>query len=61
MSDTRFITNEIGQTLESRFKEFLKMSNFLILLLDIFEQSGFHRMCHEFESIDKIRFLSVLV
>jgi len=57
MSDTRFITNENGQTLESRFKEFLKDVEFLDIIVGYFRTSGFHRMCQEFESIDKIRIL----
>ena len=56
-NDLTFFTNEDGQKLEDRFKRTLKDVKYFDILVGYFRTSGFHKLCNEFENIDKVRIL----
>ena len=57
MSETDFITNENGNTLENKFKKNLKETRFFDILVGYFRMSGFNKVFSDFENIEKIRIL----
>ncbi|MDP3830660.1 MAG: phospholipase D-like domain-containing protein, partial [Ignavibacteriaceae bacterium] len=56
-SDLTFFTNEPNATLLDRFVKTLNTAKLFDILVGYFRTSGFFRLYHSFESIDKIRIL----
>ena len=61
MSETDFITNENGNTLENKFKKNLKETRFFDILVGYFRMSGFNKVFSDFENIEKIICVSDVV
>lgn len=56
-SDLTFITNETGNTLQDRFADLIKDTQFFDALVGYFYTSGFHTMYKSLEATDAIRIL----
>ena len=56
-TDTKFFTNEDGNSLYERFNHTLKNAQYFDSLVGYFRTSGFYRLYKSFENIDKIRIL----
>ena len=56
-SDLTFITNENGDSLQSRFASLIKDTQYFDVLVGYFYTSGFHAVSESLESTDKVRIL----
>jgi superfamily II DNA/RNA helicase len=55
--DSKFFTNKPNQTLYDRFNQALKHTEHFDILVGYFRSSGFFRLKHQFDNINKIRIL----
>jgi len=56
-ADTKFITNEAGQTLRDRFRVLIKDTRLFDVLVGFFYTSGFHALYKSLENTEHIRIL----
>ena len=56
-SDLTFITNENGDSLQSRFASLIKDTQYFDVLVGYFYTSGFHTVSESLESTDEVRIL----